>query len=86
VQGRVPKVPIGDGHQPDGNTTSHLVATSGASTLTIAEAATVLGLHPKTAYRLIRRGQFPIPVLHIGRTMRVSRIMLDRYLSTGVAA
>lgn len=71
--------------QPDGNTDGHFGAST-ADTLTIPQAAEALQLHPKTVYRLIRRGEFPIPVFAVGRALRVSRIMLDRYLSTGQAA
>ena len=72
----------GSNHEPNGNTDQ----TTLASTLSVPETARHLGIHPKTAYTLIRNGDFPVPVLTIGRTRRVSRIMLERYLSTGSAA
>ena len=41
-------------------------------TLSLAEAAKVLGIGVSTAYRLCSRGEFPVPVLRIGGTVKVS--------------
>lgn len=57
-----------------------------AQTLSLTEAAQVLGIGRATAYELHRRGQFPIPVLKIGSHLKVSRIQLDRFLSGGQVA
>lgn len=47
----------------------------------VATAASVLGIGRTTAYRLIRAKEFPIPVLHLGRRVRVPVAALRRYLS-----
>lgn len=52
-----------------------------AATLTIPEASAELGISAATGYRLAKRGEFPVPVLHIGRSMRVARVQIDRLLS-----
>lgn len=56
------------------------------ATVSLAEAATVLGIHRSTAWELHRRGVFPIPVLQIGSRLRVSKVHLERFLLTGEAA
>ncbi|MFJ1588817.1 helix-turn-helix domain-containing protein [Kitasatospora albolonga] len=43
-------------------------------------AARALGVHSTTAYRLIRRGQFPCPVLRLGGRYRVPTAELMRVL------
>lgn len=53
---------------------------STCATVSLAEAATVLGVHRSTAWELYRRGQFPVPVLQIGRRLRVSKVHLERLL------
>lgn len=47
-------------------------------TLTIPEAARVLGIHPQTAYVWAARGD--IPVLKIGGRLLVKRLELERML------
>lgn len=54
-----------------------------AQTLTVVQAAAQLGISPSNAYRLIRRGDFPVPVLRIGNLLKVSRASLDQYLRGG---
>jgi excisionase family DNA binding protein len=49
-------------------------------TLSIAEAAAVLGIGVSTAYRLCARGEFPVPVLRIGVTCKVSARRLKAYV------
>jgi len=49
-------------------------------TLSLAEAAKALGIGVSTAYRLYSRGAFPVPVLHIGGTVKVSRKRLQHYV------
>lgn len=49
--------------------------------LSLAETALVLDMGVTTAYDLIRRGEFPIPVMHIGGRIKVSRVILERYLA-----
>ena len=51
-------------------------------TVSIAEAAKILGIGKATAYRLVKSGE--IPVLKFGTgPARVSVIMLNRFLNTG---
>jgi excisionase family DNA binding protein len=51
------------------------------ATLSMKEAAAILGVNVKTLYAEANAGRFP--VLRIGRTMRVSRTVLDSMLSRG---
>jgi hypothetical protein len=53
------------------------------ATLSLADAALVLGIHRSTASKLYRRGEFPVPVLQIGHRCRVTRIHLERFLLVG---
>jgi excisionase family DNA binding protein len=56
------------------------IDTSTCATLSLAEAASVLGIHRSTAWDLYRRGEFPVPVLKLGRRLRVTKLQLQRYL------
>lgn len=47
--------------------------------LSIAEAAVELGIGESTAYDLIARGEFPLPVQQVGGRMKVSRVRLDQF-------
>ncbi|TQS19747.1 helix-turn-helix transcriptional regulator [Microbispora hainanensis] len=47
-------------------------------------AARALGLSRNTAYRLVKRGEFPCSVIHAGDTFRVPTIELLRILSLRV--
>lgn len=38
-----------------------------SSTISLREAATVLGISDATAYRLAEQGEFPVPLLRAGR-------------------
>jgi excisionase family DNA binding protein len=49
-------------------------------TLSISEAAHLLGIGVSTAYRLCARGEFPIPVLRIGGIVKVSLKRLHDYV------
>jgi len=53
------------------------------ATLSLADAALVLGIHRSTASELYRRGEFPLPVLLIGHRLRVTKIHLERFLLAG---
>jgi predicted DNA-binding transcriptional regulator AlpA len=53
-------------------------------TLSLAQAAEILGIHRTTAWSLHKRGDFPVPVLKIGSSLRVVRAHLELYMSTGV--
>lgn len=52
-------------------------------TLSMAEAAALLGIGVSTAYRLCARGEFPVPVLRIGGMVKVSRARLRDYVDGG---
>ena len=51
--------------------------------ITIKEAAQRLRIHPNTAYRLIRAGEFPVPTIQIGKRRKVSRQVLNELLGNG---
>ena len=53
---------------------------SSCATLSLAEAAKVLGVHRSTAWELYKRGEFPVPVLQIGNRLRVTKHHLSRFL------
>jgi predicted DNA-binding transcriptional regulator AlpA len=55
------------------------------ATLSLANAALVLGIHRSTASELYRRGEFPVPVLQIGHRCRVTKIHLEKFLLAGTA-
>jgi len=60
--------------------TPTLIDFSTCATLSLAEAAAVLGIHRSTAWDLHKRGEFPVPVLQIGHRLRVTKVQLERYL------
>ena len=49
-------------------------------TLTLGQAATLLGIGRSTAYELARRGDFPVPVLRVGRSVKVSVKAIEEFL------
>lgn len=53
--------------------------------LTIPQAAQRLDLNPETLYRLVRAGDFP-PAVHLGRQIRVSVPLLEKYLHGDAAS
>jgi excisionase family DNA binding protein len=58
----------------------HLIDPNACATISLAEAARVLGVHRSTAWELHKRGEFPVPVLQIGHRLRVTKRHLQRYL------
>jgi excisionase family DNA binding protein len=50
-------------------------------TLSLTEAAEMLGVHRDTAYALAKEGRFPVPVLTVGRSKRVSRRQLEHFIN-----
>jgi hypothetical protein len=40
-------------------------------TVTIPEAAEILGVDPDAAYRAVKRGEFPVPTIRVGRRIVV---------------
>jgi hypothetical protein len=55
------------------------------ATMSLADAALVLGIHRSTAWDLHRRGEFPVPVLLIGHRCRVTKIQLEKFLLADTA-
>lgn len=47
-----------------------------APTLNMAEACALLGISTDLGYKLVRGDQFPVPVLRLGRTIRIPRAPL----------
>lgn len=41
-------------------------------TLDVMQASTLLGVDPQTAYNSVKAGSFPIPVIRVGRRIRVA--------------
>ncbi len=56
------------------------MASTEAAVVTLAEAADLLAIGRRTAYELVARSEFPVPVLRIGRSMRVSRAHLFAFI------
>lgn len=54
--------------------------TAEPTTVTVTEAARLLGISKSHAYELIGRGQFPIPVLRLGARVVVPAAPLRRLL------
>lgn len=50
--------------------------------LTVPEAAEYLRINRMAAYKMIREDRFPIPVLRIGKNIRIARHELDRFVGT----
>ncbi len=48
-----------------------MVTKTKAKTVDVPTAADMLGIPARSAYALIRRGEFPVPVLHLGRKVVV---------------
>src|SRR5262249_53787246 len=48
--------------------------------LTLPELAAHLRINRATAYRLLQRGELPIPILRVGRSPRVRSTDVERYL------
>ena len=53
---------------------------TGKATVSIPEAARLLGIGRTTAYELASRGEFPVPVLRVGRQFRVPLAGMARVL------
>ena len=52
-----------------------------SGTETVTAAAARLGVDRLTAYKAIREGTFPVPVIRIGRRIVVPTAALDRLLA-----
>jgi predicted DNA-binding transcriptional regulator AlpA len=64
--------------------TTRRVPVADTTTMSLAQAAEILGIHRTTAWSLHKRGEFPVPVLQLGSSLRVVRAHLELYMSTGV--
>ena len=51
-------------------------------TLNIDDVAPLLGINRSTAYELIRRKEFPLPVIRLGRRLVISRQAVDDLLGS----
>lgn len=49
-------------------------------TISIAEAARILGISERTAYRLVHESRFPVRVITVGSRAKVSRRQLTEYI------
>ena len=50
-------------------------------TMSVEQAGRELGIGRSLAYELVKSGQFPVPVLHLGHRIVVPREKLERLLS-----
>lgn len=53
---------------------------SACATVSLSEAACVLGVHRSTAWELYKRGEFPLPVLKVGTRLRVAKVHLEAFV------
>lgn len=54
-----------------------------AAPLSIADAAAKLGCGKSALYDAIRQGECPLPVIRVGRTMRIPAAQVDFYAIFG---
>lgn len=54
-------------------------------TISVREAAEVLGISGTHAYNLVRRGEFPVTPIRAGRSIRIPRVQLEAILEKGAA-
>ena len=54
------------------------------ATVTVEQAAQILGIGRNSAYEAVRRGQ--IPAIRLGKRLVISRAALERLLSEGQSA
>jgi hypothetical protein len=66
-----------------GASSTRQVDANTCATVSLVEAARVLGIHRSTAWDLHKRGEFPVPVLQVGHGLRVAKIHLERFLLEG---
>ena len=72
-----------DSQANDKNSSSQLpdrVDLCACATVSLTEAANVLGIHRSTAWELYRRDEFPLPVLVVGKRLRVAKVHLERFI------
>jgi excisionase family DNA binding protein len=71
-------------YSSQGQSSASQIDLTACATISLAQAAQVLGIHRSTAWDLYRRGEFPIPVLKIGNRLRVTKAHLEDFLQSGV--
>jgi excisionase family DNA binding protein len=67
----------------NGDEQRHSAGRVGPQTCSVEETAVHLGIGRTLAYELIRRGEFPVPVIRLGRRIVVPRAALDALLGLG---
>ncbi|HEU5006820.1 MAG TPA: helix-turn-helix domain-containing protein [Jatrophihabitantaceae bacterium] len=72
-------------------TTDETHAPLAPTALSVEQAATMLGIGRTLAYELIRSGEWPTPILHLGRLIKIPSgplisLLRDGHLSDGDAA
>lgn len=73
---RIHQLQTGSGVEPDPET----------ATLSLTDAAKVLGIHRSTAYDHARNGTFPIPIFRVGSLLKVNKAQLESYIQGGTPA
>jgi excisionase family DNA binding protein len=53
-------------------------------TMSLPEAAKVLGVHRTTAWSLYKRGEFPVPVLKVGSSLRIVTAHLEKFMEAEI--
>ena len=53
--------------------------------ISLRDAAAALGIHLQTAYKLVKLGEFPLPIVKIGSQRKINQEQLDHFIRTGVA-
>ena len=64
-------------------TEPEFVDMTGSATVTLKEAAEIIGVHRTTLAAAIKRGELPFPVFRIGARTRIAKAHLAEYLRTG---
>lgn len=59
---------------------------SGRTVIDLLEAARMLGIGRTLAYRLVREGRWPTPVIRVGRLIKIPVAPLNEYLHDPGAA
>jgi excisionase family DNA binding protein len=49
----------------------------------LQEAAARLGIHRSTAYDLVKKGKFPLPIVRVNKSIKVPKAKLDYYIEHG---
>lgn len=56
------------------------------ATLRASDISASIGIDPATFYRWLQRGIFPPPTIRVGRTVRWSTAVVDKFIAEGVTA